>query len=100
MLFTQYASTLFDVIYFLLDSAHGYADDHQLYLVFLPNSVSSQDNAISTMEICLSQVKQWMLHNKLKMNDSKTEFIIIGSQQQLKKIQFDSIKVGDVVNQW
>ena len=38
-----------------------------------------------------------MLGNKLKMNDSKTEFIIIGSQQQLKKIQFDSIKVGEAV---
>ncbi len=70
VLFTQYASTLFDVIYSHLDSAHGYADDHQLYLAFSPNSVSSQDNAIRTMESCLSQVKQWMLCNKLKMNDS------------------------------
>ncbi len=39
VLFTQYASTLFDVIYSHLDSAHGYADDHQLYLAFSPNSV-------------------------------------------------------------
>ena len=38
-----------------------------------------------------------MVHNKLKMNDSNTEFIIIGSQQQLDKIQFDSIMVGDAV---
>ncbi len=49
------------------------------------------------MESCLLDVKQWMLANKLKMNDSKTEFIIIGSQQQLKKIKFNSITVGDAV---
>ena len=96
-LFTEYASTLFDVIYSHLESAHGYADDHQLYLAFSPNSISSQENAIRCMESCLSDIKQWMLYNKLKMNDSKTEFITIGSRQQLKKIQFDSIRVGGAV---
>ena len=29
------------------------------------------------------------------MNDSKTEFLIVGSWQQLAKVQYDSIKVGD-----
>ena len=95
ILFTEYTGTLFDVIYKHIDGAHGYADDHQLYLAFLPNCVSSQQTALRCMETCLSDVRQWMLANKLKMNDSKTEFIIIGSRQQLDKIQFDSIKVGD-----
>ncbi len=93
VLFTEYASTLFEVIYSHLDSGHGFADDHQLYLAFSPNSISSQENAVACMESCLLDVKQWMVHNKLKMNDSKTEFIIIGSQQ----IKFDTIKVGDAV---
>ena len=47
------------------------------------------------MEECLHDVKSWMLEYKLKMNDSKMEFIIIGSRQQVEKIHFDSIKVGD-----
>ena len=97
ILFTQYASTLFDVIYKHIDDAHGFADDHQLYLAFSPNSSSLQYSALRCMETCLSDVKEWMLANKLKMNDSKTEFIIIGSRQQLDKIQFDSIKVGNAV---
>ena len=33
--------------------------------------------------------------NKLKINDSKTEFLIIGSKHQLNKITIDSIKIGD-----
>ncbi len=96
ILFTHYASTLFDVISKHLCNAHGYADDHQLYLGFKPHSHYHQDNALSAMEDCLRDIKQWMVQNKLKMNDSKTEFIIIGSAQQLKKIEFDFIMVGDI----
>ncbi len=97
ILFTEYASTLFQVIYSHLECAHGFADDHQLYLAFSPNSPESQENAVRCMENCLADVKKWMLVNKLKMNDSKTEFIIIGSRQQLDKIEFSSIQVGNSV---
>ncbi len=97
ILFTEYASSLFDVIYTHLDNAHGFADDHQLYLAFCPNSTVSQENAVSRMETCLDSVKEWMLANKLKMNDGKTEFLIIGSRQQLDKVGFSSIRVGDSV---
>ncbi len=97
ILFTEYASPLFDVIYTHLDNALGYADDHQLYLAFSPNTSICQENAVSRMESCLDDVKQWMLANKLKMNDGKTEFLIIGSSQQLEKVEFDSIRVCDSV---
>ena len=82
-----------------VSNAHGFADDHQLYLSFCPNTTLSQENAVSRMETCLDSVKQWMLANKLKMNDGKTEFLIIGSQQQLDKIGFNSIRVGDSIVQ-
>ena len=39
-----------------------------------------------------------MVENKLMMNDSKTEFLLIGTPQQLAKVNFDSINVnGSVV---
>ena len=38
-----------------------------------------------------------MVSNRLLINDSKTEFIIIGSRQQLPKIIADSITVGDAL---
>ncbi len=97
ILFTEYASTLFDIIHRHLEDAHGYADDHQLYLSFSPNTAMLQQSAVDCTEDCLSDVKQWMLANKLKMNDAKTEFIIIGSRQQLDKVDFNSIKVGNAV---
>ena len=94
ILFTQYASFLFSIFSKHSVCAHAYADDHQLYMAFSPNLVSLNE-AVSCMESCLQNVKSWMISNKLKMNNSKTEFIIIGSYQQLAKINLTSIMVGE-----
>ena len=94
VLFTQDASSLFSIFSKYSVCAHAYADDHQLYMAFSPNPVSLNE-AVSCMESCLQDVKSWMISNKLKMNDSKTKFIIIGSYQQLAKINLTSIIVGE-----
>ena len=94
VLFTQYASSLFSIFNKHSINAHAYANDHQLYTAFSPNLASLND-AVSCMESCLQDVKSWMISNKSKMNDSKTEFIIIGSYQQLSKINLNSIMVGE-----
>ncbi len=39
----------------------------------------------------MAEVKQWMVHNKLKLNDDKTEFIVIGTRQQRSKIDISHI---------
>ena len=85
-----YISRLYHVIANHLPSAHGYADDTQLYLSFRPN-----DHAIASFEACISDVRAWLLHNRLLINDSKTEFLVVGSRLQLSKIAIDSITVGD-----
>ena len=35
-----------------------------------------------------------MLNDKLKLNDEKTEFMIIGTSQQLAKVSINSLRVG------
>ena len=37
-----------------------------------------------------------MLADRLKINDDKTEFLVIGTRQQLAKVNIDSINVGTV----
>ena len=37
-----------------------------------------------------------MVTDKLKLNDDKTEFLIIGTQQQLSKVHIEKLSVGDV----
>ena len=93
ILFIQYISTLIQAVDMDL---HGYADDHQLYLAFSSKSNAMQLSAVSNVENCLCNVKKWMIKNKLKMNDSKTEFLLIGTPQQLAKVNFDSISVNGI----
>ena len=95
LLFTLYASKLFEVVKRHLPSVHAYADDTQLYLAFKPGCASSTNDAIVAMERCVNEIRAWMLWDKLKINDGKTEFVIIGTRQQLSKVHVDSLAVGD-----
>ena len=38
----------------------------------------------------------WMLTDKLKLNDDKTEFMLIGTKQQLSKVNIDCLTVGSI----
>ena len=42
----------------------------------------------------LEDIRNWMLNDKLKLNDDKTEFMIIGISQQLAKESINSLRVG------
>ena len=77
-----------------LPSVHAYADDTQLYLSFKPSDSMGEANAIAAMENCIRDVREWMRSNMLCLNDDKTEFLLVGSRQQLAKVSVNSIKVG------
>ena len=77
---------------------HLYANDQQIYLSFKPGPTgvqSAQDDCIHHMESCVEEIKNWMARNMLKLNEEKTEFIIFGTHQQLKKIQNITIRIGN-----
>ena len=88
------ASRLFHIAENHLPSAQSYADDTQLYLSFSPLSEFSADDAIKAMEATIAEFRTWMASHHLSLNDSKTEFIIIGSKHQLSKVNFEGILVG------
>ena len=56
-------------------SFHLYADDTQLYLSFDSRVPSSGPEVIACLELCIADIRHWMLVNKLKLNDDKTEFL-------------------------
>ena len=47
------------------------------------------------MESYVADIREWMLSDRLKLDDDKTEFVIIGTRQQLTKVNIDSLTVGD-----
>ena len=53
-----------------------YADDTQLYCAF---ELESFNQVFSSIRTCISDIRSWMIKNKLKINDDKTELLIITS---------------------
>ena len=75
---------------------HCFADDTQLYLSFKPDDNTSQIEAISAMNRCIDDLRNWMIKQRLMINDDKTEFLLIGTRKQLAKINTAcSITVGE-----
>ena len=91
-----HASKLFEIVQVPLPNAHCFADDTQLYLSFNPNCPTDQVKALEAMVRCISDLRKWMYRDKLKINDDKTEFLVIGSRQQLLKINHCSVRVGTI----
>ena len=83
LLFVVYASKLFTIIKKHLSNVHCFADDTQLYLSFKSDDKSSLDEAISAMNRCISDLRNWMIRDRLMINDDKTELILIETRQQL-----------------
>jgi hypothetical protein len=95
LLFVLYVSKFFQILESHLSDAHVLADDNQLYVSFQPDSMSEQLSAVTVMENCIDDIKTWMLNDKLKLKDGKTDFFIIGTRQQLEKLNFDTLGIGD-----
>ena len=72
-----------------------YADDEQLILSFKP-ILETQSQAVSKMEKCITDIRNFLHENKLCNNGDKTELLLIGAPQQLKKLQVSSIKIENV----
>lgn len=83
VLFSLYTTPLSSLINSLNLNHQLYADDTQLFLSFSPLSFNA---SIVKLESAFSSISAWMSSNLLALNPSKTEFLLIGLPQQLKKI--------------
>ena len=74
ILFFLYIQPLSNLIKRHSLSVHLFADDIQIKTSILPQHVHS---AILCVEICISDVKYWMIENKLQLIVEKTECLLI-----------------------
>ena len=97
ILFLLYARTIAEVILPPLD-IHGYADDHGFKGKFRAewNDNKIELSTIKKLESCLDSIKTWMDVKRLKMNSSKTDFILFRSTWSLQKCTTNSINANDV----
>jgi len=83
LLFIMYTTPLSSLISSSSVHHHLYADDTQLYLSFSPQSFCTN---IVQLQTVIGQVSSWMSSNLLSLNPHKTEFLVIGTPQQLSKL--------------
>ena len=70
---------------------HLYADDMQIYLPF---DINNSAEAIRKVQDYFSDIRNWMCSNFLRLNDDKTEFMILGTPKMLQKVSL-KLKVSN-----
>ena len=93
LLYSLYTSLLVDIARKHGTPFHQYADDTQLYLSFTSNCPNHTSNA---KELCFKDIGDWVLCNKFKLNQDKTELLVF-SPRYRPRPPLNHIKIGDDV---
>ena len=89
--FCLYMLPLSAILRFHKIGYHVYADDTQIYVSFKCDDPSQPLNKIN---VCISDIRRWMILNKLKINDAKAEFIVFESIMLKHDLSDLSVNVG------
>ena len=92
ILFTIYILPMGDIARRHGITFHIYADDTQIYCSF---DLSDSDNTKSRIENCIADIRLWMISQKLKLNDDKTEIIILSAPSHTTQVNCGNIVIGD-----
>ena len=60
----------------IIQSHHSYADDAQLYMT-MDHSNNDWLDGLAHIELCVSEIREWMNQNMLKLNDQNINRIYI-----------------------
>ena len=71
------------------------ADDTQLYAAFKTSCLDKMVECKTTIEQCGRDIDNWMVINKLKLNQDKTEVVLISSRYRPRPA-LDTLQIGDV----
>ena len=75
--------------------AHFFGNNSQLYVTFRPLEPSDTLTMLAKQTACIKHTKEWMLVSMLKLNDNKTDCLVISSRSMLSKITIQPVLVGD-----
>jgi hypothetical protein len=93
--FTRYTGPIAEIARRHGLQVHLYADDTQLYASFDLTDPTSLDKVLGQISKCINEIQRWMKFNKLKLNDDKTELIIMHAPTQAKHITLKDLTIGE-----
>ena len=92
LLFTVYLQPLGQLLRESGVQYHQYADDIQIYLASSPDDLNQ---AIAAVELCVHRIQAWMTQHQLKLNENKTDLLLVSSRHMARNIAAPSLHVGD-----
>ena len=95
-IYCMYTKPVSDIIQRHGLSHHSYADDTQLYMT-MDHSNNNWRDGLARIQLCVSEIREWMNQNMLKLNDDKTELIVFTSKYKQDLYNDLSITIGDTV---
>jgi hypothetical protein len=90
-MYTKYTKPLTAIIEKYGVKYHIYADDTQLYIFFETDGSTA---ALKRMEECIAEIRTWLRQHMLKLNDEKTEVLLLGSKNMVSKFPELKIHIG------
>ena len=92
-IYCMYTKLISDIIAGHGLSHHCYADDTQLYIAI--EHSANLHSELLRMERCVADIRNWMRHNMLKLNDDKTELIVFASRYNQHLYSDASMMIGN-----
>ena len=93
MIYYKYTKPISDIIVGHNLSYHSYADDTQLYIA-IEHSANLHSELLQ-MKRCVADIRNWMRHNMLKLNDDKTELIVFALRYNQHLYSNTSMVIGN-----
>ena len=92
-IYCMYTKPGSDIIQWHGLSHHSYAEDTQLYMTL----DHSNNDWLTRNALCVSEIREWMNQNRLKLNDDKTGLIVLTSKYKQDLYNDVSIRNGGTV---
>ena len=96
IMYCMYTKLVSDIIQRHGLSHHSYADDTQLYMT-MEHSNNDWRDGQARIELYVSEIREWMNQNMLKLNDDKTELFVFTLKYKQDLYNDVSITIGGTV---
>ena len=94
LLFLIYLLPLQRVILRHCVQRRGFADDTQLYNRQALRNKEACAHQVQTMQCCVADLREWMM-NRLKLNNSKTEVLVITSKNNVERVRDIRVEIAE-----